>query len=97
MYNSHSLLYLGMLVMAVVANEVLNDCLSTKPKYTMNVVLLEDNSYAWNRPLVEEAVKQAIEEDRQENDKHGRDLQLLQVCCLIWLYSSQSTKNGKNH
>lgn len=70
---SHCLFYLGMLIVAVVANKMLDDCLSSKRKYTMNVVLLEDNTYAWSRPFVEEAVKRAIEEDRLENDKYGMD------------------------
>lgn len=73
MYNSHSLLYLGMLIMVVVANKMLDDCLSTNRKYTMNVVLLEDNTYEWSRPFVQAAVEQAIEEDRLENDNHGID------------------------
>lgn len=73
MCNSHRLLYLGMLVMAVVSNKMLDDCLSVKHKYTMNVVLLEDNTYEWSRPFVQAAVEQAIEEDRLENENHGMD------------------------
>ncbi|KAM8723242.1 guanylyl cyclase C [Acanthopagrus schlegelii] len=76
MRSSHCLFYLGMLIVAVVANKMLDDCLSSKRKYTMNVVLLEDNTYAWSRPFVEEAVKRAIEEDRLENIKHDLNFTL---------------------
>lgn len=69
MYSSHSLPYLGVLIMAVVANQTLEDCLNRK--YTMNVVVLEDNNYKWSRPFVQAAVEEAIEEDWQENIKHG--------------------------
>uniref|UniRef100_A0A8D0AFJ9 Guanylate cyclase n=1 Tax=Sander lucioperca TaxID=283035 RepID=A0A8D0AFJ9_SANLU len=61
MYSSHSLPYLGVLIMAVVANQTLEDCLNRK--YTMNVVVLEDNNYKWSRPFVQAAVEEAIEED----------------------------------
>lgn len=73
MYSLHGLLYLGALVMAVVANKMLDDCLSANHEYTMNVVLLEDNTYEWSRPFVQAAVEQAIEEDRLENINHGMD------------------------
>ncbi|XP_073350785.1 guanylyl cyclase C [Pagrus major] len=76
MYSSHCLFYLGMLIMVVVANKMLDDCLSSKRIYTMNVVLLEDNTYAWSRPFVEEAVKRAIEEDSLENIKHDLNFTL---------------------
>lgn len=59
--------------MAAVANKMLDDCLSSKREYTMNVVLLEDNNYEWSRPYVQAAVQRAIEEDRQENMNHGMD------------------------
>lgn len=59
--------------MAVVANKMLDECLASNRTYTINVVLLEDNTYAWSRPYVEAAVERAIEEDRQENIKHGMD------------------------
>ncbi len=59
--------------MAVVANEMLDECLQSNRAYTMNVVLLEDNDYEWSRPFVQEAVEQAIAEDRLENLKHGMD------------------------
>lgn len=71
MCSSHSLPYLGVLIMAVVANKMLDECLSSNRKYTMNVVLLEDSTYEWSRPFVEAAVRRAIEEDREENIKHG--------------------------
>ncbi|KAM9345724.1 guanylyl cyclase C [Symphorus nematophorus] len=76
MYSSHTLLYLGMLIMAVAANKMLEQCIRGKHKYTMNVVLLEDNTYEWSRPFVEAAVKRAIEEDRLENEKHGLNFAL---------------------
>nr|XP_057905300.1 guanylyl cyclase C isoform X2 [Doryrhamphus excisus] len=67
----NSLPYLGVLVLAVLGNKMLDDCLSSKRRYTMNVVVLEDNTYAWSRPFVQTAVEQAIEEDRKENIKHN--------------------------
>ncbi|XP_061605465.1 guanylyl cyclase C isoform X3 [Phyllopteryx taeniolatus] len=42
-----------------------------RQRFTMNVVLLEDNTYAWSRPFVQAAVERAIEEDRKENIKHN--------------------------
>lgn len=73
MYSSRSLPYLGVLIMAVVANKMLDDCLQSNRSITMNVVLLEDNTYGWSRPYVQAAVEQAIEKDRQENINHGMD------------------------
>ncbi|XP_022624722.1 heat-stable enterotoxin receptor-like [Seriola dumerili] len=76
MCNLHSLLYLGVLITAVVANKMLDECLSSNRTYTINVVLLEDNTYAWSRPFVEAAVERAIEEDRLENIKHDLNFTL---------------------
>ncbi|XP_071330424.1 guanylyl cyclase C [Trachinotus anak] len=76
MRNSHSLPYLGVMIMVVVANKMLDECLSSNRTYTINVVLLEDNTYAWSRPYVEAAVERAIEEDRQENIKHDLNFTL---------------------
>ncbi|KAM7372330.1 hypothetical protein PAMP_009507 [Pampus punctatissimus] len=80
MYSVRSLSYLGVLIMAVAANKMLDECLkrdfNLPSNYAMNVVLLEDNNYEWNRDDVEEAVEQAIEVDRQENIKHGLNLTL---------------------
>ncbi|KAM4530764.1 guanylyl cyclase C [Odontesthes bonariensis] len=76
MYRWHSLPYLGVLVMVVVANNMLDKCLSSKRQYTMNVVLLEDNTYGWSRPFVQKAVEQAIEADRLENLNNGLDFTL---------------------
>ena len=73
MYSSHSLPYLGVLVMVVVANKMLEECLSSKREFTMNVVLLEDDTYGWSRKFVQSALEAAIEEDRQENIKYGMD------------------------
>ncbi|XP_054463788.1 guanylyl cyclase C [Anoplopoma fimbria] len=76
MYSSRSLPYLGVLIVAVVANTMLEDCLSSNHTYTMNVVLLEDNTYGWSRPFVQAAVEKAIEKDEQENKNHGLDFKL---------------------
>ncbi|XP_034749148.1 heat-stable enterotoxin receptor [Etheostoma cragini] len=74
MYSSHCLPYLGVLIVAVVADQMLEDCLNRK--YIMNVVVLEDNTYAWSRPFVQAAVERAIEEDWQENLKHDLDFKM---------------------
>lgn len=71
MCRLQSLLYLGVLIVMVVANNMLDQCLKTKPKYIMNVVLLEDNTYEWSRPFVQAAVEEAIAVDREENIKYG--------------------------
>ncbi|XP_075888368.1 guanylyl cyclase C [Nelusetta ayraudi] len=76
MHVSLSLLCLGICTLAVFGNKMLDECLLWNPKYTMNVVVLEDNTYAWSRPFVQKAVEDAIEEDRQENDKHGLNFSL---------------------
>ncbi|XP_028267527.1 heat-stable enterotoxin receptor [Parambassis ranga] len=76
MNSLHSLPYLGVLIMAVVANRILEQCLSPDRKYTMNVVLLEDNTYEWSRPFVQAAVERAIEKDRQENLRQGLNFTL---------------------
>ncbi|XP_034395068.1 heat-stable enterotoxin receptor [Cyclopterus lumpus] len=76
MYSSHSLPYLGVLIVAVVGNKMMEDCLSSNHTYTMNVVLLEDNTYGWSRPFVQAAVERAIEKDKQQNDKYGLDFKL---------------------
>lgn len=73
MLKAHTLLGLGVLVAAAAANRVLDECLRGNKKYTMNVVLLEDDTYEWSRPFVQAAVERAIEEDRRENDRHGTD------------------------
>lgn len=73
MYISHRLPFLGVLIMAVVANKMLDHCLETNHAFTMNVVLLEDTTYGWSRRFVQAAVERAIEEDRLENIKHGMD------------------------
>uniref|UniRef100_A0A3B4UQD6 Guanylate cyclase n=1 Tax=Seriola dumerili TaxID=41447 RepID=A0A3B4UQD6_SERDU len=68
--------YIMLLITAVVANKMLDECLSSNRTYTINVVLLEDNTYAWSRPFVEAAVERAIEEDRLENIKHDLNFTL---------------------
>ncbi|XP_062263690.1 guanylyl cyclase C [Platichthys flesus] len=68
MHSAHSLLYLAVLIGGgVVGHKMLDYCLASRRKYTINVVLLEDNTYEWSRPLVQAAVENAIEEDTQEN------------------------------
>lgn len=59
--------------MAAVANKLLDYCISSNRKYTMNVVLLEDNNYEWSLKFVKPAVERAIQVDRQENINHGMD------------------------
>lgn len=71
-----SLPYLWMLIVSLTANSMLDRCLKDKYANWINVVLLEDNTYGWSRPFVEAAVKQAIEEDRLENEKHGLNFTL---------------------
>uniref|UniRef100_A0A672GWR3 Guanylate cyclase n=1 Tax=Salarias fasciatus TaxID=181472 RepID=A0A672GWR3_SALFA len=56
--------------------DMLDDCLSSHHAYIMNVVLLEDDTYEWSRPFVQEAVERAIEVDRMENEKHGLNFTL---------------------
>lgn len=73
MHVSPTLLCLGIWTLAAFGNKMLDECLRRKPKYTMNVVLLEDNTYAWSRPFVQKAVEDAIEIDRLENDKYGTE------------------------
>lgn len=73
MLNARTFLQLGVLVAAAAGNRVLDDCLRGEKKYAMNVVLLEDDAYAWSRPFVQAAVERAIEADRRENERHGRD------------------------
>lgn len=68
-----SLLYLGVLTLAMVASDMIDDCLNSNRSYYMNIVLLEDNTYEWSMPLVKVAVEQAILADKQENDKYGMD------------------------
>lgn len=77
MCNSKTLFFLGILVVVVVANKMLDDCISGDHKYTMNVVLLEDNTYEWSRPFVQAAVEQAIQKDKLENEKYGMYLPFL--------------------
>lgn len=76
MYSCVRLSYLGVLMTAVVAKNMLDDCVEKKPNFTMNVVLLEDSTYAWSRPLVQQAVEEAIRADRLENEKHGLNFTL---------------------
>ncbi|XP_030591671.1 heat-stable enterotoxin receptor [Archocentrus centrarchus] len=71
-----SLPYLGVLLIAVVASDMIDMCLKSKHTYYMNIVLLEDNTYEWSMPLVRAAVERAILEDKQENAKHGLDFTL---------------------
>ncbi|XP_042361411.1 heat-stable enterotoxin receptor [Plectropomus leopardus] len=85
MYRLHSLLYLGVLIMAVVANKMLEDCLRSNSEYNMNVVLLEDNTYEWSMPYVRNLVEQAIAKDKEENERHD-----------IHNFTLKATYNGFN-
>uniref|UniRef100_A0A3B4Z7J4 Guanylate cyclase n=1 Tax=Stegastes partitus TaxID=144197 RepID=A0A3B4Z7J4_9TELE len=63
MYSSHAVHYLAALIAVAVGNQMLDDCLASRRNYTMNVVLLEDNTYKWSLSLVQAAVERAIEQD----------------------------------
>ncbi|TNN55617.1 Heat-stable enterotoxin receptor [Liparis tanakae] len=76
MYSLHSLPFLGVLIVAAVGNKILEECLLSNHTYTMNVVLLEDNTYGWSRPFVQAAVERAIAQDKQENEDAGLDFKL---------------------
>ncbi|KAM3864411.1 guanylyl cyclase C [Diretmus argenteus] len=55
---------------------MLEDCLSSKRRYTMNVVLLEDNTHDWSLRYVRAAVLRAIEIDRRLNNASGLNFTL---------------------
>ncbi|KAM4634886.1 guanylyl cyclase C [Polymixia lowei] len=55
---------------------MLDDCLTQKRKFTMNVVLLEDNTYEWSLLYVQAAVVRAIELDRKLNNAAGLNFTL---------------------
>uniref|UniRef100_A0A674BSD1 Guanylyl cyclase C n=1 Tax=Salmo trutta TaxID=8032 RepID=A0A674BSD1_SALTR len=55
---------------------MLDKCMKSKPKYTMNVVLLEDKISDWSLGFVKVAVLQAIEADRQLNIAAGLNTNL---------------------
>ncbi|XP_034567309.1 heat-stable enterotoxin receptor-like [Notolabrus celidotus] len=79
MYSTQSLCYLGVLMSVIVSvnsNKMLEECLSSKRTFYLNVVLLEDNTYEWSRPFVQLAVERAIEADRLENEKQGLNFTL---------------------
>uniref|UniRef100_A0A3Q3EE84 Guanylate cyclase n=1 Tax=Labrus bergylta TaxID=56723 RepID=A0A3Q3EE84_9LABR len=76
MHSPVSLPLLGVLMTAVVANKMLDECLSSKRNFTLNVVLLEDNTHEWSRPFVQLAVERAIEADRLENEKNNLSFSL---------------------
>uniref|UniRef100_A0A8C7FWX6 Guanylate cyclase n=1 Tax=Oncorhynchus kisutch TaxID=8019 RepID=A0A8C7FWX6_ONCKI len=58
------------------AYRMLDKCMKSKPKYTMNVVLLEDQTSDWSLGFVKVAVLQAIEADRQLNMAAGLNTKL---------------------
>ncbi|KAM8824232.1 guanylyl cyclase C [Synchiropus picturatus] len=74
MFVSASALLLGMWMAAAAANQMLDRCPSRA--FTINVVLLEDDTYAWSRPFVQAAVERAIKIDSQENSKQGLNFSL---------------------
>uniref|UniRef100_A0A667WHK9 Guanylate cyclase n=1 Tax=Myripristis murdjan TaxID=586833 RepID=A0A667WHK9_9TELE len=65
-----------MLLVAVVGNQILDKCLSSTPNYTMNVVLLEDDTYEWSLRYVQAAVLRAIEIDKKRNSASGLNFTL---------------------
>lgn len=73
MPNSHFFLCIGVLFVALVESRMLDKCMKSKPKYTMNVVLLEDKTSDWSLGFVKGAVLQAIEADRQLNIAAGTE------------------------
>uniref|UniRef100_A0A8K9V9D8 Guanylyl cyclase C n=1 Tax=Oncorhynchus mykiss TaxID=8022 RepID=A0A8K9V9D8_ONCMY len=58
------------------AYRMLDKCMKSKPKYTMNVVLLEDQTSDWSLGFVKVAVLQAIEADWQLNMAAGLNTKL---------------------
>lgn len=76
MLKAQCLTYIGVLIVAVVANQILDDCL-TKRNYTMNVVLIEDDTYEWSLKLVEAAVLRAIEVDKGRNYAAGNSFPMI--------------------
>ncbi|XP_010895036.2 heat-stable enterotoxin receptor isoform X2 [Esox lucius] len=71
--NSNSYLCVGVLLLALVESRMLDNCLKSNPKYTMNVVLLNDETLDWHLPFVREVVKEAIKEDEKLNIAAGLD------------------------
>ncbi|XP_074553006.1 guanylyl cyclase C [Halichoeres trimaculatus] len=64
-----------LLIVSGGANKMLRDCLTSKRTYMINVVHLEDSTDQ-SRPSVKQVVQQAIEADRQENEKRGLNFTL---------------------
>jgi hypothetical protein len=73
MLNSKTILCVGVLFVALVESRMLDKCMKSKPKYTMNVVLLEDQTSDWSLGFVKVAVLQAIEADWQLNMAAGTE------------------------
>uniref|UniRef100_A0A674AWH9 Guanylate cyclase n=1 Tax=Salmo trutta TaxID=8032 RepID=A0A674AWH9_SALTR len=63
----------GFLFVALVESRMLDKCMKSKPKYTMNIVLLEDQTSDWSLRFVKVAVLQAIEADWQLNIAAGTE------------------------
>uniref|UniRef100_A0A8C7FVR8 Guanylyl cyclase C n=1 Tax=Oncorhynchus kisutch TaxID=8019 RepID=A0A8C7FVR8_ONCKI len=76
MLNSKKIMCVGVLFVALVESRMLDKCMKSKPKYTMNVVLLEDQTSDWSLGFVKVAVLQAIEADRQLNMAAGLNTKL---------------------
>ncbi|KAL0992954.1 hypothetical protein UPYG_G00101430 [Umbra pygmaea] len=57
-------------------SRMLDNCLKSNPKYTINVVLLEDEASDWPRSDVECAVNRAIEEENNRNMASGLNINL---------------------
>lgn len=73
MPNSDFFLCIGVLFVALVESRMLDKCMKSKPKYTMNIVLLEDQTSDWSLRFVKVAVLQAIEADWQLNIAAGTE------------------------
>ncbi|XP_041735539.1 heat-stable enterotoxin receptor-like [Coregonus clupeaformis] len=76
MLHSHCFLCVGVLFVALVESRMLDKCMKSKPKYTMNVVLLEDDTSYWSLGFVRGAVLKAIKADRQLNIAAGLNITL---------------------
>uniref|UniRef100_A0A674AVF0 Guanylate cyclase n=1 Tax=Salmo trutta TaxID=8032 RepID=A0A674AVF0_SALTR len=64
------------LIFTCLLSRMLDKCMKSKPKYTMNIVLLEDQTSDWSLRFVKVAVLQAIEADWQLNIAAGLNTKL---------------------
>ncbi|KAJ7992602.1 hypothetical protein DPEC_G00280390 [Dallia pectoralis] len=73
MPDSNRYMCVGVLFIVLAEGRMLDNCLKSNPKYTMNVVLLDDETSAWHLAFVRAEVIKAIEEDKQLNIAAGLD------------------------